>query len=82
MAKGTISILATIPPIQAAFKYLDGGGARVALDLDPKSAQKYFAFLQVANRGLFHVTGELGLVSDGKKVGKVLTPKFVNTGPR
>ena len=61
MAKGTISILATIPPIQAMFKGLDGGGARITLDLDPTSASKYWAFCQLANREMLLVKGELSL---------------------
>ena len=61
MKEGRISITATVPPIQGAFKYLDGGGARVTLDLDPSCAVKYLQFIQLANRDLLAVVGELGL---------------------
>lgn len=88
MAKGTIKITATIPPIQAAFKFLDGGGARVTLDLDPESAGKYFAFIQLANRQQLIVKGELGAETVATVTGKVqvvaeiVQPKLANTGPR
>lgn len=58
---GSIKITATIPPIQAAFKALDGGGARITLDLDPESATRYFHFWQMASRELLLVRGELEL---------------------
>jgi hypothetical protein len=58
---GKISIIATIPRIQAAFKYLEGGGARITLDLEPASATKYFQFIQLADRQGCIVTGSLGL---------------------
>ena len=61
MTDGRISIQGTIPPIQAAFRFLDGGGARVTLDLDPSCAVKYLQFIQLANRDLLRVVGELGL---------------------
>jgi len=56
-----IDIIATVPPIQGAFKFLDGGGARIALDLDPSSAVRYLQFIQIANRDLLLVEGELRL---------------------
>ena len=59
MGVSKVNILATVPPIQAAFKFLDGGGARIALDLDPSSAVAYFNFIQLANRNLLLVKGEL-----------------------
>lgn len=60
-----INITATVPAIQAAFKFLDGGGARITLDLDPTSAQDYFKFAQIANRQMMIVKGELELVDNG-----------------
>ena len=61
MTEGRISIRATVPLIQAAFKFLDGGGARVTLDIDPASVSKYWEFIQLANRQMLEIVGELGL---------------------
>jgi len=62
MTEGKITIKATIPQTQGAFKSLDGGGARITLDLDVDSASKYFQFWQLSNTRLLWVTGELGFV--------------------
>jgi hypothetical protein len=59
--KGTITVQASVPQIQAAFKYLPGGGARISLDLTPESTQKYLAFIQIADREMMLVNGELSL---------------------
>ena len=61
VANGRISIQATVPPIQGAFRFLDGGGARITLDLEPESADKYWQLMKLANRQLLTVIGELGL---------------------
>lgn len=44
-----IEFIAHVPPIQAMFKALDGGGARIALELDPKAAFTYYPFMVKAN---------------------------------